>query len=670
MNMTVARPSMFKSLLVFLLQRPLRGHLLVFFLALGMTLLLGNLLPQAFKSIDERSAGIVWRASDSTQLERRFVLVDIDEKSLKEIGPWPWPRERMAEMVAALDRERVGLKLFDVVFPETKGGDALLSAALAKSSGSNASGPNVVAQVFSLDSANTTTSGQLAGALPLSVCPPSAARAHGYLANGVPLGSAGHITPRIDPDGAVRQVPALICFDGKTYPALVLAGLSGMAADGARINLQPAESILSPAWTLSFSGLPGVRVPLSDAGDMRVSYQLPRDAFVSVSAADVIKGRLPQGMLNQSWVLVGATAFGLGDTVPTPLGGAVSGLEVHAQLLSAILDDRLPYTPVFAEVLPWVLAAIFALLLLLTATQSPGRFSRGRAVALPLLGFALVLFVFGIHAALLSQFHWFMQWSQIGFFVIASSLGLAMANHARARFETAHLFDQFSSHLPYGVAQELAFSEATNEIQSQRKNLTVLFADIRNFSAFCEKQPLPASQALHEFFSIATRVIESHDGVVEHMVGDSIMAVWNGTRNCDQHAQKAIEAAQTIWRECTDRLPDVSRFDLEPLDIGIGLETGPATIGLFGPRNRRTHTLLGETVTVAVQLQTLTSDLASPVLVGEQLASAAPGEYKPMGFFLLPGLTKSRRVFSLSVLTPAQQQERLKSLNVDRFNAA
>lgn len=654
-----------KSLISFLLERPLRGHVLVLGLALGLSLLLGNLLPQVFQSIDERSAGVVWRASDSAQLERRFVLVDIDEKSLKEIGPWPWPRERMAELVSALDREQVGLKLFDVVFPEAKDGDAILASALAKSSG-----PSVVAQVFSLDPTNTTAAGQLAGALPLSVCPPASAKAYGYLANGASMGGAGHITPRIDADGSVRQVPALICFGGKTYPALVLAGLSSMAADGGRVSLQPAESMLSPAWTLSFPGLPGVRVPLGEAGDMRVSYRLPRDAFVSVSAADVIKGRAPQAMLNQSWALVGATAFGLGDTVPTPLGGAVSGLEVHAQLLSAILDDRLPYTPLLANFLPWVLAAVFALLLLLTARQSPVRFSRGRAVALPLLGLVLALASFALHALLLAQLHWFMDWSQIGFFVIASSLGLAMINHARARFETARVFDQFSSHLPSGVAQEVALSETTDDIQSQRKQLTVLFADIRNFSAFCEKQPLRAAQALHDFFLTATRLIESHGGVVEHMVGDSIMAVWNGSVDCADHAQRAVEAAQAIWRECSDQLPDISGFDLEPLDIGIGLESGPATIGLFGPRNRRTHTLLGETVTVAVQLQALTSDLASPVLVGEQVASAAPGDYKPMGFFLLPGLTRSRRVFSLSVLTPAQQQERLKSLDVDRSNAA
>lgn len=668
MIMTGERKNPVRSFVFFLLERPIRAHMLVLALALGVSLLLVNRLPQVFHGIDERSAGVVWRALDSAQLERRFVLVDIDEKSLKEIGPWPWPRERMAQLVSALDREQAGLKLFDVVFPETKAGDAALTAALAKSPG-----PNVMAQVFSLDSTNANAVGQLSGALPLTVCPAVSAKGYGYLANGIFLGSAGHITPRIDPDGAVRQVPALICFEGKTYPALVLGGLASMVKDPSGIALSPADSVFAPAWTLSFPGLPGIRVPLSESGDMRVSYRLPRDAFVSVSASDLLLGRVPEGTFKQSWALVGATAFGLGDTVPTPLGGAVSGLEVHAQLLSAILDDRLPYTPVFAEVLPWALIAVFGLLLLLHASQLPDRFSRGRAVALPLLGLLLLVIAFGLHALLLAQFHWFTPWSQVGLFVLVASLGLAMVNHARARFETTRVFDQFSSHLPAGVAQEVALSEATDEIRSERKELTVLYADIRNFSAFCEHWPLQASQALHEFFSVATRLIEAHGGVVEHMVGDSIMAVWNGSKDCADHGQHAVTAAQAIWQECSARLPNVAQLagpELEALDIGIGIESGPATIGLFGPRNRRTHTLLGETVTVAVQLQALTGDLASPVLAGEHVVSAAAGDWKPLGVFLLPGLTKSRRVFSLPVLTAGQQQERLKLLNVDRSNAA
>lgn len=665
--MIMASPAQTSRSIAFWLKRPVRLHAVVLVFALLVVAVVAAVAPGVFTSVNERGAGVVWRASDTTPLERRFVLVDIDEKSLKEVGPWPWPREKMAELVSALDRQQVGLKLFDVVFPEPKSGDAALAAAMNQAK----AGPNVAAQVFSLDPTNTMRSGKLTGALPVAVCPPMAAKGHGFLANGLPVSKAGHITPRIDPDGAVRHVPAMICLDGKTYPTLVLAGLSEIAGGDGAITLSPADSISAAPWTLSFAGLPGVRVPLGENGDLRVSYRLPRDAFVSVSAADVLANRIPADLLRQSWVIVGATAFGLGDTIPTPLGGAVSGLEVHAQLLSAILDDRLPYTPAFASLLPWVLGAAIALLLLLIARTRPDRFSRGRAVALPLAGLALIAAAFGVHAVLLTQLHWFMHWSELAVFVTVASLGLAMANHARARFETERVFQHLASHVPAPVAQQLALEDTNDQVSAKRQELTVLFADIRNFSAFSERcASEEVARVLHEFFTTATRVIEAHDGVVEHMVGDSILAVWNGPKPCAEHAQQAVRAAQAIWKECTAKLPDITGYDLEPLDIGIGLETGVATIGLFGPQNRRTHTVLGESVTVAVQLQALTADLASPVLAGEALATRAMGDWKPLGHFLLPGLTRTRRVFSLTVLTPAQQQQRLKLLDIPRSTAA
>jgi adenylate cyclase len=243
--MIMSRDQAQDSLRTYWIRRPIRGHLLALAVALGLTSLISLTAPQAFNALDERAAGVVWRGSDPERLERRFVLVDIDERSLKEVGPWPWSREKMAELIRALDQQQVGLKLFDVVFPESKGGDQALVGAM----GSKGAGPGVAAQIFSLDPSNTTQSGMLSGALPLGVCPPASAKGYGFLANGMNLGKAGHITPRIDPDGAVRQVPALVCFEGKAYPSLVIAGLAEVAGGDSKIELKPADSWVSAAWT-------------------------------------------------------------------------------------------------------------------------------------------------------------------------------------------------------------------------------------------------------------------------------------------------------------------------------------------------------------------------------------------------------------------------------------
>ncbi len=651
-----------------ILKRPWYGHLLaISFVGLAFALV-SAIWPRFFSYLDESSTSLVWRASDQSQLERRVVLVDIDEQSLREMGPWPWPRDRMAALLAALDRYGVGLKLFDVVFVDQKE----QTEKLAKAFQSAKNSPSISAQIFSLDPNISVKSGMLSGALSWPVCPPFAEQARGYLANAVDLGPSGHITPRIDPDGAVRRVPALICDQGKAYPTLVLAGLNALADPEGGLRYQRAQTLLDAPWTLTLPALPAIRIPLSDAGDMRVSYRLPREAFISVSAADLMENRIPQELVRGAWAIVGATAFGVGDAVPTPHGGAVSGLEVHAQLMAAILDDRLPFTPVAAPFLIWAFISAVIALLFILAWQPENQFSKKRVLLLPLVGLVLASIAFFAHAGLLLKLHWFIGWASAAFFAIFCSISMAILGHARSRFESNQVFRQLASHLPKDVAQEIALSEATDQVVAARKDVSVLYADLRNFSAFSELAPSEQStRVLHQFFRTASEVVQLHGGVIEHMVGDSVLAVWNGPLPCTDHPQKALQAALQLWERCSHQLANEELLEgLEPLDIGIGLESGDALVGFFGPAERRTHTVLGEVVTVAVQLQTLTADLACPILAGQTLAGRTSARWVAMGSFLLSGLTKGKRVFSVQVLTQRQQQERLKLLNIDRSAAA
>jgi len=652
---------------LFLLERPWRGYLFALVSAVVVWAGISAAWPRFFSAINEQSAALVWRLSDPLQLERRIVLVDIDERSLQELGPWPWPRDRIVQLIKALDQQAVGLKLFDIVFADPKADDELLARAFRAPGPS----PNVPAQVFSLNPDTPVATGTPTGALSLPICPPFSANAHGHLANHPNLGPAGHITPRIDPDGAVRKVPALVCSQGAAFPALALAGLNRLSGDQG-FEYRPAASLWESPWTLTIQGLAGIRVPIDGQGDMRVSFRLPRSAFLSVSAADVLAGRAPQELLKGAWVIVGATAFGIGDAVPTPHGGAVSGLEVHAQLMAALLDDRLPYTPIIAPYLMLLLSTLGVGLMLLASRQAFDRFSKLSAMTLPAIGAGFAALIFSVHGLLLLGLHWFVGWADTAFFVLLSSLLMAFIGHGRVRLEAGRVFGQLVSHLPREVAEQVALAQTSGSVQSSRKDVTVLYADLRNFSAFCEKQPAAqAAEVLHQFFITATEIVEANGGVIEHMVGDSVLAVWNGPKPCEQHPQRALLAAQELWQRCEGQLGELVLPEaVEPLDIGIGMESGEATIGLFGPANRRTHTVLGETVTVAVQLQGLTADLACPILVSEGLANRVSAQWVNMGYFLLPGLVRSRRVYSLPILSPRQQQDRLKLLSIDRPAAA
>jgi adenylate cyclase len=134
------------------------------------------------------------------------------------------------------------------------------------------------------------------------------------------------------------------------------------------------------------------------------------------------------------------------------------------------------------------------------------------------------------------------------------------------------------------------------------------------------------------------------------MVGDGLTAVWNGSSPCNQHAQKALQAAEVIWKEGVAQLPKVASRKTPPLDIGIGIETGPVMVGSFGPARRRVHTVMGEAVSVAARLEKLTSELGYPVLVGPQaLAQSGFADVHKLGDFLLAGMRTPRTVYALKI---------------------
>jgi adenylate cyclase len=159
---------------------------------------------------------------------------------------------------------------------------------------------------------------------------------------------------------------------------------------------------------------------------------------------------------------------------------------------------------------------------------------------------------------------------------------------------------------------------------------------------------------LHIFYTTVEKIVTEHGGVVEQMVGDGLTAVWNGSSPCEQHAAKAVKAAKAIWVEGVAQLPKVASRKTPPLDIGIGIESGPVMVGSFGPARRRVHTVMGEAVSVASRLEKLTSELGYPVLLGPKaLAQCAsnidPADTQKLGDFLLSGMRAPRTLYALNV---------------------
>ena len=332
-------------------------------------------------------------------------------------------------------------------------------------------------------------------------------------------------------------------------------------------------------------------------------------------------------------------------------------MQAHAQMITALIDGRTPYTPRAAP-LGQLLATLLGITLLFRLTKATPGSKRFPIQLLPIAAFAWCLLIWLTHATLLITAAIWVGWIAPALIVLLTGLFTSILFHAKSRVDRDRLYTHLSSYLPAPVAASLALQSPSGAIKASTVQVSVLFADIRNFSAYCEaRPPEEAAAVLHAFFSVATRVVEAQGGVIEAFQGDAVIAVWNAnpdphtpsdtTATQVTHAQQALQAAIKLQAAMQDVLPDPAPAGLEPLSLGIGVETGPAMAGSFGLASRRTHMVMGRTVTIASRLVDMTADLAHPILVGEGLAGQIGGSgLQSMGTFLLDGMRVPHHVYA------------------------
>lgn len=636
---------------------PFMGRVLMLATALLISVVLLTLFNNSFETLEERLGAQGWLLTSAERVEERITIVAIDERSLAEIGPWPWSRLDMARLVNALSDAGVQLQLHDVVYPEARGNDDQFLAALQASRGA------VLAQVPVLNANTVMQTGMMSHPVSGVACDAGMPATGSFVASdgffaAIPK---GHITPLVSGDGSVRKVPALICVDGQVYPALVISALLQAAqASNWQVTVETGRGWLSPEQELRLAGYPGLSIPLDDNGNLRISYRDQPENFRAVSAVDVINGNLPQGMLDNAVALVGGTAFGMGDIVPTPYQGAAPGVELQARLLSSLLDATMPYTPRSAEWLLALMTLIFAVLLFVMA----GVRERVAAYGLPVAGILLPLIALGNHWYLLASVDIWLGWTFPAVFGLVAASLLLLLEQSRVRAERGRVFGNLNSYLPSDVAREIAYSLPSSSINARRIDVTLLSADLRNFAAFTEARPPEETAALLHFFYVrATEIVEQHGGRIQEFKGDSLLAIWDGQTSAS--AQSALTAAQQLQDSMRHDMPQQPPAGLEPLALGIGIEQGPALAGSIGPANRRTHTLLGDTVTITMRIQEMTAELSQPILLGECVARQL-SDLKPesQGSYLLNGLRTPHTLFAPANDEIAQRRMRQEQLHL------
>ena len=620
------------------------GRLFALSLAGLLTAFLAFAAPGWLSEVEERFGGWGWTLFSDETTEERITLVVIDEESIADIGPWPWNRAILGDLVAAIDASGAQLQIHDIVYPEAREGDDQLLGALLETNGA------VIAQVPALDSNLESASiGVMSHAALGLDCGSSGLDldyANSYIAPAEIFSEVpkGHNAAIIDSDGGIRRSPALVCVGDAVYPSLALAAFLQLSSHSDwSVEIERGAGFFEPEAFISIAGYPGLSIPVDKTGAMRIDFSQAPEVFRAVSASDVLSGNFSRELFEDSWVLLGGTAFGMSDIVPTPFSGAAFGIEIQARMLASVLDMSVPFEPAGAPFIQLLLILAFSVI----AYFASGL--RGKLAGFSLVAIAALspLASLGVHFYFLNMFGMWIGWVAAAVFGILVSAAMLSHELAQARFERGRVYQNLTSYLPPIIAKEVAFSLPSSNVDAERRDVTLLSADIRNFAAFGESRPPEEIGAiLHYFNTRVNEIIESFGGRVAEFRGDNALAMWEGTSY--EHSRNALDAAIKLHGALSEGLfADHSITGLEPLALGIGIDQGPVLVGSIGPSNRRSFTVLGDTVSTVLRLQEMTAELAQPILIGAASARhLSDRNLQSQGSYLLPGLTVPHVLFA------------------------
>jgi adenylate cyclase len=580
-------------------------------------------------------------------VSRPVVIVDIDEASLKEIGQWPWPRTILADLVTRLAELGVVAIGFDIIFAEPD----RMSPSIAATSFRNLdddtrnklrtlpSNDEVFAQAIrrsrvvlgQAGSATAAPRSQAEAALQTGFAvrgpdaTPFLVTFAGLLRN-VPVieqAAAGRGVFSVLPerDGIVRRVPLVMRAQGAMAPSLSIELLRVVTNSSAILVRTDQAGVQSVA-------VPGLQLPTDQNGRFWVHFN-KHDPARYVSAKDVLQGRVPRDRVEGKLVLIGTSAVGLLDIKTTPVSAAIPGVEIHAQILeSALTKSSLTY-PNYAVGVELLVAVFVGLMIIIVA---------------PILSASIIIALGAIVAAALIGTSWYL-YSQYNLLIdftyplISSALvylALVFMNYVKEQKQRQQIRAAFGYYLSPALVEQLARSPEKLVLGGEERRMTVLFSDVRGFTTISEHykhDPQGLTRLMNQFLTPLTNAIIERKGTIDKYIGDAIMAFWNAPLDDPEQEINACEAALEMLARA-DRLNQQFKRDAEqnggkymPLNVGIGLNTGPCVVGNMGSDFRFNYSVLGDTVNVASRLEARTKDYRIPIVIGAQTEQQAKEKF-------------------------------------------
>lgn len=537
----------------------LRGQWLVVLLLIGLVALRYN-DPAVVQKLRFLQFDFFQQLAPRADAKAPVVVIDIDEESLAKIGQWPWPRTVLADLVDKLTAAGVVAIGFDVTFPEADRSapgwlfDALDSGSMGAIEPDLMTGPSndeIFAESMRKSRVVLGISGtnrmNAKGDKPVTVPPveiggnprPYIFTFAGIVTNLAELDQSaagrGAFTLLPDTDGIVRRVPALIKVEQQVFPALTIELL--------RVAMgEPSFAIRSNDYGIDSIIVKRNRIPTDRNGMFWVRYQ-PRDLSIYVSAAEILAGTVPAEKLAGRIALVGTSAAGLDDTVATPLGISVPGVEVHWQILGSILSNQYLSRLSYADAVELIVILVIGLLIIFLMM-----WLRARWTALLLLGLLAALggaawYAFRQHGLLFDAVY-----PAIATILLYTTQ--VYVNHHVSERQRRQVSDAFGRYLSPVLVQRLAKDASHLQLGGETKDMTILFCDIRGFTQISERfkgNPQGLTTLINRFLTPLSEEVLRHNGTIDKYIGDCIMAFWNAPLDDPNHARNACSAALAMF---------------------------------------------------------------------------------------------------------------------------
>ncbi len=576
-----------------------------------------------------------------------IIIIDIDEKSLKELGQWPWSRDKVARLLQNLADYGIAIVGLDVVFAEPDNSspkqvlqrlgmptekipdyDDILGKTIADT-------PTIVGYVFALGEDGILAEGHpKSSAIVIEQNKPE----HSYLIKphrailNVPqiqksAYSNGYFNTVPDNDGIVRSIPLVMEYDGIIYPSLSLE-MMRLVLEQDKITVQYDEKGVSQIL------LGDLAIPTDFYGRMLVNYRGPQRSYSYISATDIYNKRVDPSQIDGKIALLGTSAAGLLDLRSIPFDSVYPGVEVHANALDNILNKEFISKPIWsvgADLVSIVLVALltFAILLFPSAILS--------LLALATLTSSLI----GLH-------YYFMVYEGILLNTVLPLIAINLLfiigqgiNYFLEIKQKEMIKGKFASKVSPAVMNDILSSDS-DVLAGMEKEITVFFSDVRNFTNISESlgDPKTLIKFMNTYMDPMTEIIIKSGGTVDKFIGDAIMAYWNAPLDVADHADKAVNATlEQLHRlkslnesirtqpEFINAVTMADKKGVPIIDIGIGLNTGVAIVGEMESSGRSDYTVIGDPINLGARLESLCKYYNSKLNISNFTKEKLKGNY-------------------------------------------